>query len=178
MKNNKVNNTPIKVEHVITKDTHPFFHDYNDDQYIKSYDKKRIIVVEEKKRKYSLTNDLQKEIIVYHIDGGLIQEKEKGDKKCDYGIYTEDELLILVELKGADYEQAVRQILNTTKKLGITKGSKIIRKLLARVVLSKGINVPELRSSELTQLKLLLKQFNGNILAKSRELEEPLSKIQ
>jgi hypothetical protein len=177
MKNNKVNNTPIKVEHVITKDTHPFFHDYNDDQYIKSYAKTKIIVVEEKKRKYSLTNDLQKEIIVYHIDGGLIQEKEEGDIKCDYGIYTEDKLLILVELKGSDYEQAISQILNTTKKLEITKDSKKIEKLLARVVLSKGTNVPYLRSSALTELKNLLKQFKGNILAKSKELEENLSKI-
>lgn len=178
MKKNKSNNTPISVEQIITKNSHPFFSDYNEDRYIKSHGKNERIVVEEKKRKYSLTNDLQKEIIVYHIDNGLITEKEKGDKKCDFGIYTEDELLILVELKGADYEQAVCQILNTTRELGITKGSKKIKKLLARVVLSKGLNVPGLRSSELTQLTQLLKQFNGNILAKSRVLEETLSKIQ
>lgn len=160
----------------ITKDTHAFFSEYNESSYIISHDKSKIVVVEENNMKYTLHNDTNKEIIKYHIDGGMVNDNDVN--KCDYGIYTEDELLILVELKGRDYQHAVKQILSTTKLLGITKGSNKVRKLLARVVLSKGANVPKLRTTELTELKNLLVSFGGNILPKSKSLEEPLSRIQ
>lgn len=189
-KNNKIKQVASGNEFIIRtieeqkgslpQKTYAFYEEYHDDYYVDYHDKRQIVMLKDKReeRKYYLYNDINKELVKYDIDGKLLKSQEEGAKKCDFGIYTEDELLILVELKGADYEKAVCQILNTTRELGITKGSKKIKKLLARVVLSKGLNVPGLRSSELTQLTQLLKQFNGNILAKSRVLEETLSKIQ
>lgn len=159
-----------------TKDKYAFFRKYHDARYIESHDKSASVVAEENKKKYTLRNDIGKEIIKYHIDGGMVNDNDVN--KCDYGIYTEDELLILVELKGRDYQHAVKQILSTTKLLGITKGSNKVRKLLARVVLSKGANVPNLRTKDLTELKNLLASFSGNIFPKSQSLEETLSRIQ
>lgn len=171
----KRNSTPLKT--IISEKSHPFFADYHDYSYIESHGATKIVVVEENKRKYVLCNDSNKEVIKYHIDDGLIKQKNEGDNKCDYGIYTEDELLILVELKGCDYQKAVTQILNTTKLLGIKKGAEKVKRLLARVVLSRGGNVPELRSRDKTELDSILKSFSGNIIPKSKLLEETLSKI-
>ena len=161
----KKNSTPVKT--IINKMTHPFFAEYHDYSYIESHDVTKIVVVEENKSKYILCNDSNKEVIIYRIDGGLIKQKKEGDNKCDYGIYTEDELLILVELKGCDFQKAVTQILNTTKLLGIKKGSNKVKRLLARVVLSRGRSVPNLRSRDKTELDIILKSFSGNILSKT-----------
>lgn len=162
-----------------------FYEEYHDSSsYIKSQDKRKTVKLQEQgeDRIYYLHNDVQKEIVVYHIDGGLIVEQKKGDNKCDYGIYTEDELLILVELKGSDYKKAIQQITNTTKVLGLD-GVKKIKKLLARIVLSNGNAVPKITSSDLARLKQIIGRYNGGfeenyIAQKTKQFEETLSNIQ
>ena len=162
----------------------PFYEEYHDSSYIISHDRRPNVSLKDpgEDRVYCLYNDIQKELVVYHIDGGLLNKTKAGDNKCDIGIYTEDELLILIELKGTDCRKAIQQIVSTIKNLGLEHGSKI-KKLLARVVVSSGRNVPNIRESDTTKLKQTIAHYNGGfkqeyILIKSRKLEETLSKIQ
>jgi len=160
-----------------------FYEDYHDSSYIESHDTRQIVSLKEhgESRKYYLHNDIEKELVVYKIDDGLDKDKGDGDIKCDYGIYTEDDLLILIELKGGDYKKAIQQITNTTKFLGLN-GTNKIKRLLARAVLSNGRRVPNVRESDLTRLKQLISKYNGGIkdeyIQKStQELKENLSEI-
>ena len=139
----------------VTESNDVFFAEYHDSIYIKSHDNRKSVVVEENKRKYILTNDLQKELIVYHIDGGVINNAEAN--KCDFGIYCEDKYLILIELKGSDYEHACEQIASTIK---LMKISNLVDRIYARIVLSK-MRTPALRSTQETTLKKLLSLYVG-----------------
>lgn len=162
---------------------YPFYEKFHEGCYIQSHDHKHKVVLKEPRedREYRLINDLKKELVVYKIDTGVITEHEAGDNKCDFGIYSEDDLLILVELKGADYKKAIEQISKTTKTLGI--GSQIkVKKLLVRVVVSNGRGVPNVQTTDLAQLKRLITTINGlfreeYIKKKSQQLEETLSKL-
>lgn len=173
----------ILAEQSKEKREYPFYERFHDEQYIQSHDSRMEVKLKEKRedREYHLINDAKRELVVYCIDGGVISKQEAGDNKCDFGIYTEDEFLILVELKGADYKKAIEQIWTTTKTLGIGAQMKV-KKLLARVVVSKGKNVPNLLTTDLTHLKKRISEINGQwrneyILAKSKRLEEILSKL-
>lgn len=161
----------------------PLYEEYHDSSYIKSHDKKATVNLNEQgeKSQYYLHNDINKELVVYEIDGKLVKSQAKGDNKCDYGIYTEDELLILVELKGGDYKKAIRQLTNTTKFLGLD-GTNKIKRLLARTVLTNGRNVPNITESDLATLKHLISKYNGgfkkNYIGNATiKLEETLSKL-
>lgn len=190
MKNGKKNNQLLpsvnKTIRTLAEQNDPkrlyaFYEDYHDESYISSHDSRATVKLKEQRedRIYYLRNSCAKELVVYKIDGGLLASQKEGDNKCDFGIYTEDELLILIELKGKDYKKAVIQILNTIKELGLNNTNpQKVKKLLARVVLSKGGNVPNLRTTELTALKQVLQKYGGNLLPMSQTLEETLSKIQ
>ena len=80
-----------------------FYNAYHESRYIKSHNAKRNVVLKEKgeKSEFRLHNDSEKEIVVYKIDGGILTSNEI--KKCDYGVYTEQDVLYLIELKGSDY---------------------------------------------------------------------------
>ena len=145
----------------------PFYLSYNDSEYIESLDNRKLVVVEENSRKYTLNNDLKKELIVYRIDNGIIKSNEN---KCDFGIYSEDAVLILIELKGKDYDHACKQITATIDSLEIDKHVKIY----ARIVLSKG-KTPQLRSSIETVLKK--KIASRGLKSSSIAMEENLSKF-
>lgn len=160
----------------------PFYEEYHDTSYIQWHDKRPTVCLEEKgeKSKYYLKNDNKKELVVYQIDGGVFKSTAEGDKKCDFGIYTEDELLILVELKGGNYKKAIKQLTNTTTLLGLN-GSNKIKKLLARTVLTNGKSVPNITTTEIAKLKGLITKYNGGYkeeyIGKATKLEEILSKI-
>lgn len=152
----------------------PFFQAYHDDVYILRHDFSKNVPLREPKenRTYRLLNNSAKEIVVYKIDGGIINSD--GVLKCDYGIYTEEDLLVLVELKGADLDHALDQICSTIKIL--LKQPKIkVKKLNARVVLSK-TRVPDMLFTKEKQLKQLLQKSygGGNYIKKSRVLEDTI----
>ena len=153
---------------------YPFFNKYHDESYIVQHGEIKLIVAEEKGMVYRLKNEAQKEIVKYKIDGGLIQSQD--DNKCDYGIYTEDKLLILVELKGRHYKHAVTQILSTIEKLKL-KDTSDINKLFARVVLSKGHEVPGTKTSDEMKLDRIIKGKGGNVKKKVNLIEENLSDL-
>ena len=154
---------------------HPFFDKYHDVAYIVSNDSRSIVSVCDKKnpkRKYILHNDIGKGLVVYHIDGGLISSNDTD--KCDYGIYTDDDWLILVELKGCGYDHALEQI-NTTIDL-LIKSPLRIKRVCARTVCSHIPKASTTNTKEVTLLKKL-KTLNGTFEKKSVLFEEKLSKV-
>lgn len=163
--------------------TYAFYEEYHDSSYIDSHDKRTTVKLKEhgEDRIYYLQNDVNKELVVYKIDDGLIKAKDAKDNKCDYGIYTEDELLILVELKGGNYKKAIQQLTNTTNILGLN-GTNKIKKLLVRTVLSNARSVPNITSTDLARLKQIITKYNcgfkDEYIGKgTQQFEDILSKI-
>lgn len=151
-----------------------FYSSYHDDSYILRHDCSKEISLREPKenRLYKLHNKSGKEIVVYKIDGGLINNLNV--MKCDYGIYTEEGWLFLIELKGKDLEHALDQLNNTISIL-IKRPNIKVKKLNARVVLSR-VSVPRLFTSKENRLKqLLYKSYGGGDYKKQcRILEDTL----
>ena len=152
----------------------PFFLAYHDDAYISRHDSKKEVVLREsgENRTYRLHNKSGKEIVVYKIDGGIINNEDV--LKCDNGIYTEDDLLILIELKGADLNHALGQIKSTIDIL-IKRPSIKVKKLNVRIILSK-VSVPRIIASKENKLKQMLhKSYGGGDYKKqSRTLEDTI----
>ena len=150
----------------------PFYEAYHDISYILRHDCSKNVPLREPKenRTYRLLNNSGKEIIVYKIDGGVINNDDV--LKCDYGIYVENDLLILIELKGMDLSHALDQIDSTINVL-LKQPNIKVKKLNARIVLSK-IGVPRITASKENKLKQLLhKSYGGGDYKKqSRTLED------
>lgn len=152
----------------------PFYEAYHNVSYILRHDCSKNVPLREPKenRTYRLLNYLGKEIVVYKIDGGVIN----NDKvlKCDYGIYTENDLLILIELKGIDLSHALDQIDNTISIL-LKQPNIKMKKLSVRIVLSK-VGVPRISASKENKLKQLLRKSygGGDYKKQSRVLEETI----
>ena len=118
----------------------------------------------------SENNKSQKEVVVYKIDGGLIVNN--NGKKCDYGIYTEDDMLFLIELKGDDLNYALKQI-NQSINILLEQPNIKVKKLSVRIVLSK-VRTPEILESEEKKLKQKLHKLygGGDYLKKSQFLKD------
>lgn len=151
-----------------------FFNLYHDKKYIQSHDTRKNVALKEKResREYYLHNKSEQEIVVYKIDGGLID----SDKviKCDYGIYTERDNLYLIELKGCNYLHALEQILNTIDIL-LKKPNICVKQLNARIVLSRN-RTPNILATQEKKLSSLLKREYGNgiLLKQTRRLEDTI----
>lgn len=150
----------------------PFYSAYHEDRYIELHGTRRNVSLREKreKSKYILRNDSEKDLVIYRIDGGIITSKET--KKCDYGVYTEQDVLYLIELKGADYSQALDQITSTIDTL-LKKPAISVKQLNVRVVLSK-YRTPDIPLTQEKKLNKLLKTKygKGNIRKQVTQLEE------
>ncbi len=150
----------------------PFFMAYHDKEYIRTHDAREEVVLKEKResREYRLHNQSGKEIVVYKIDGGLISTNKQI--KCDFGIYTEQDVLYLIELKGSDYLHALDQIESSIDIL-LKEPNINVRQLNARIVLSKN-RTPDIRATKEKKLKSLLKTKygKGTILKRTRVFEE------
>lgn len=153
----------------------PFYETYHETEYIAFHDCRKNISLKDKGASiYNLVNDQSKEIVCYEIDGKLISSTEVD--KCDYGLYTEDDLLILVELKGSDYGHAIDQISSTINIL-LTQPKVKVSRLCGRVVLNK-TRVPDIVETKERQLKHLLKtKYKGTLKKQSRVMSETLSEI-
>lgn len=152
----------------------PFFQEYHDGAYISRHDCSKEVVLREsgENRTYRLHNKSGKEIVVYKIDGGLINNDDV--LKCDNGIYVEDDLLFLIELKGRDLNHALDQI-NSTIDILLKQSHVKIGKLNARIVVSR-VSVPRITASKENKLKQLLhKSYGGGDYKKqSRLLEDTI----
>lgn len=151
-----------------------FFQAYHDSAYICRHDCSKEVVLREpgENRTYRLHNKSEKEIVVYKIDGGLINNDDV--LKCDNGIYTEDDLLFLIELKGAELNHALDQI-NSTIDLLIKRPSIKVKRLNARIVLSR-VSIPRITASKENKLKQLLhKSYGaGDYKKQSRTMEDTI----
>lgn len=152
----------------------PFFQAYHEGETILRHDCSKDIPLREpgEKRLYRLQNRVGKEIVVYKIDEGLI--KGNVNIKCDFGIYTEDDHLFLIEMKGSDLNQAIDQITETITIL-LKRPHIQVKILKARVVMSK-VRVPSIQSTKEKQLKQLLKKSygGGDFVKKCVYFEEAL----
>lgn len=122
-------------------------------------------------RKYVIENKSKIKLFKYKIDGGLINDD--NEFKCDYGFYTIDDILYLVELKGRDYGHAIDQIINTIQLL-LKKPQISVAKVNSRIIVSK-ISQPELRSSNEKKLKIMLDSYchdNDNMKKQSIQMTE------
>ena len=152
----------------------PFFQAYHDNGYILRHDCSKEVSLREpgENRTYKLHNKSGKELVVYRIDGGLINDENV--LKCDNGIYTENDWLFLIELKGADLNHALDQI-NSTIDILLKRPNKKVKKLNARIVLSK-VSIPRISASKENKLKQLLHKSygGGNYKKQSRLFEDTI----
>lgn len=152
----------------------PFYQAYHDEKYILRHDCSKIVPLREPKedRIYRLYNQKEKEIVFYQIDPDLI--KNEGVLKCDNAIYTEDDILFLIELKGGELSRAIDQI-NSTIDILLKPHNIKPKKLNARIVVSK-VRAPNLLTSKENKLKQLLRKSygGGNYKKQSRVLEESI----
>ena len=150
MKKKRIGNETTSQHKIVADETYPFFYAYHDDAYIESHDNRPLVSLEEKGANYVLNNKLNKELVVYKIDiekkilnkhieysifYKIVGEKLKDPKftKCDYGIYTEDDILYLIELKGTDYKSGLEQLQHSIKVL-IQDNKVSVKKIYARMV--------------------------------------------
>lgn len=142
---------------------------------IKYQNREEKLVFEQHNKKYCGLNNVKKEVLGIHVDGGLI----KGTKtsKCDAAIFVDKDICYLIELKGSDLVTACNQISET---LNFFKKNYKVEKFVGRIVCSK-INTHDVKdenyknlSKSLLQIK---KKFHINIKrfdTSTKYLEEKL----
>lgn len=74
-------------------------------------DSRKLFVLEEKGKKWIGKNVKQKKGFTFQIDKDLM--KNVDSKKCDKGLFLENNDVYLVELKGVDFNTACKQLLVT-----------------------------------------------------------------
>ena len=74
-------------------------------------DSRKLFVLEEKSKKWIGKNVKQKNGFIFQIDKNLM--KNVDSKKCDKGLFLENNDVYLVELKGVDFNTACKQLLVT-----------------------------------------------------------------
>lgn len=167
----KQKNTAEQPKNKISaNETYPFFKEYHNSDYIISHDCRSLVSVCEQNMKYILDNPAKKEIVVYQIDNGLIKNK---DLKCDFGLYTENDFLYLIELKSPEreYGHALQQIISTIDILIKSKNISV-NKLHARIVLKKYPSITNAKERKLENA--IIKNYHCNLLHGTKILTEIL----
>lgn len=143
---------------------------YTDPEYIISDDRRQKIVFKDKRetRIYRVQNPSRKKVTAYRVDGGIIDSLLI--EKCDFAFYTDDDTLYLIELKGSDLLQAIKQISRSIDIL-IEPVKDMPDHINARIILSK-YNVPSAYKAEEIRLHKKIKSFGGELVTKVRLLEE------
>jgi hypothetical protein len=170
MKSKTKHNTKIVEHKIATNDNFPFYQVYHNDSYIISHDCRSNIALSEKKMQYNLINKAKKENVVYKIDDGILSGSVL---KCDFGIYTEDNALFLIELKNPEreYEHALKQIISSIELL--VKANRIaIDQLNARIIVKKYPNI--LTPNERTLETKIRKHYMCNLKHDSKTMTETL----
>ena len=156
----------------IAKDrSYPFYSRYNLKDYIIQHDCRSHTTLRERgePQEYRINNTKRKEIVIYKIDGGVINNDSVH--KCDYGVYTEEDILYLIELKGDDLDLALEQIVSTINIL-LKTASIPVRRLNARIVLSR-VRVPSTLYTKEKKLKNILMSYGrGDYIKKCKIIED------
>ena len=129
-------------------------------------DSRKLFVLEEKGKKWIGKNIAQKIGFTFQIDKDLMNDIES--KKCDKGLFLENNDVYLVELKGVDFNTACKQLLVTLDfcKQNLGKYNYFCR-VIAKELPSKN-NYP----TSYRQLLAKLPKENKCFYAKSNVLEE------
>ena len=122
------------------------------------------ICFKENKSVYVAENKNQKRILGFRIDNGFIKDKNSGDRKCDFALYTEDEVLYLIELKGTKIQESFEQLLKTLDFFSLKYKS--INKFLCRSVHSR-INTFKLEGERIKHLRKKLIKINKEFYNKN-----------
>lgn len=140
---------------------------------LKWCDKRSAVVVNENKKKYELKNN-GKEIAVFQVDGEMIKSKEMI--KCDSLLYARTgDLVILVELKGADLKHGLEQIKNT---LDFIEKKADRARFYGRIVTSNRTNVPNLRTCpQYVELQKKFMRKQGNIKIETNVISDDVAKL-
>lgn len=151
-------------------DCWPFFTAYNKIGYIKSHDTRKIVVLKDpgESREYRLENESNKELVVYSIDGSLINDNDV--KKCDFGIFTEDNELFLIELKGKNLVHAIDQLASTINIL-LFQPQVRVNKLNVRIVVSK-VNAPDILTTKEKAFMHYCRNYKLNYIKKCKVFTE------
>lgn len=151
-----------------------FVERYTERDYILSDNRRKLISLSDRgeSRKYLVNNIHERRIVVYRVDGGVIADTTQP--KCDFALWTEQNILYFVELKGGDYSKALSQLYNTIIKL-VQQSNITTKQVHARIVLSngRGINAAVANTHEAKLLKLV-KKYNGNLNKASQQYTETI----
>ncbi len=134
-----------------------------------SNDNRSIVSCEENNRQYSLVNTLGNVVAHYRVDGGIITGTDT--LKCDRLFVIGDNVRIgvLVELKGNDVAQGIRQIATTLDQ--ISRLLNTCSRVHARIVATKA--VPNLMATSRTvKLKARLRAMHGTLEVRTRQYSE------
>lgn len=125
--------------------------------------KRKLIVFQEKGKKYRAINNSSKLIHSYKID----KQQAKTQKRCDYAFLVEqNNKFFLIELKGAHLSDAAEQLCTT---LSLLKHYLTGYSIFGRIVQSR-VKTPALRSSKYLKAMKLFKEHNGDLITKTSEL--------
>ena len=165
----------VSTDKTPKNERHDVYDAYHDESYILTHDCRNVVTLKEKgeNRVYRLINDANHELVVIKVDGGIFNNSTS--LKCDFAIYSQERRLLLIELKGGDYNHALEQ-LDTTINEMIVKPQIGISKLYTRVVLSKA-RIPNTLTSKEMALKKKLKRYGGTHEKSTRFMEEKLSNL-
>lgn len=140
-------------------------------QCAKSCDCRSIVVCNENNKVFELTNDLNTKIYNYIIDGGVISDETI--KRCDYAVCNPDNnILILVELKGCAVNTAVMQIEST---LSIYERTFANYKKYARIICQSVPNIQNIPS--VLRLAKKLSKEGGTLVLKTQKCSETISSL-
>lgn len=130
-------------------------------------DNRKLIIVEENKRKYIAHNPSENIICLARVDDCIIQD----GIRCDFLLLNLSKYQsYLIELKGADLIHALEQI---SRSIDVLFPYIKEYSINARIVLTK-VFAPDLRSNQYKHLERKLKKLNGTILKKEKVLNEEI----
>jgi len=131
-------------------------------------DKRRQVVVIEKKKRYCGINKNNINIHMLRVDDCLITRE---NDRCDFLLLAcnnEKKQAYFIELKGTDFLHGIDQLISSINILGYKINDFSIN---ARIVVTN-IYAPDLNNSRLIRLKMLLKQRGGDCKKSEINLEE------
>jgi len=142
-----------------------------DKECLQFYDKRKKVTVEENTKKFIVNNSDQKYVALYRVDDCLIT----NGSRCDYlllNCFEDDLSAYLIELKGSNLTQAVKQIDATLARF--KEDLEDFKKINARIVLTK-VNFPAtLKSIDLRNLRKKIALLGGTLEYKVKVLEEKI----
>lgn len=150
----------------------------NQEKCVVVADKRSNIKCEENRKIYNLENTNNEMVVLYQMDGGVIEEDgtvPSNTCKCDYLFVTENNKAILTELKGVEVGHALDQIEGTLNIYKRAFGE--CKEVYGRIIVSSA--TPRLSASpKYTRLQMKLKKMNGNLKVKENRFSEKMEHLQ